>query len=88
MNLIGLLWEELERMVNKSISEIEKVKAVHFMLENIGYLIKDNLHVKIKPFFFNPLTIFCIHFETYLINGRMSFPDIVTFSGRPQTFKQ
>lgn len=51
MNLIGLLWEELERMVNKSISEIEKVKAVHFMLENIGYLIKDNLHVKIKPFF-------------------------------------
>lgn len=52
MNLIGLLWEELERMVNKSISEIEKVKAVHFMLENIGYLIKDNLHVKIKPFFF------------------------------------
>lgn len=51
MNLIGLLWEELEWMVNKSISEIEKVKAVHFMLENIGYLIKDNLHVKIKLFF-------------------------------------
>lgn len=51
MNLIGLLWEELEWMVNKSISEIEKVKAVHFMLENIGYLIKDNLQVKIKLFF-------------------------------------
>lgn len=51
MNLIGLLWEELERMVNKSTSEIEKVKAVHFMLENIDYLIKDNLHVKIKHFF-------------------------------------
>lgn len=51
MNLIGLLWEELERMVNKSISEIEKIKAVHFMLENISYLIKDNLHVKIKHFF-------------------------------------
>lgn len=87
MNLIGLLWEELERMVNKSTSEIEKVKAVHFMLENIDYLIKDNLHVKIK-FFFNPLTTFCIHFATYLINGRMNFPEIVTFSGRPQTFKQ
>lgn len=50
MNLIGLLWEELERMVHKSISEIEKVKAMHFMMENIHYLIKDNLHVKI--FFF------------------------------------
>lgn len=87
MKLTGLLWEELERMVNKSISEIEKVKAVHFMLENIGYLIKDNLHVKIKHFF-NPLTIFCIHFETYLINGKMNFPEIVTFSGRRQTFKQ